>query len=102
MASSWRVPLLAGNFPCENFPAGDFPQISQLNIPCAEVSYPVISTSRNTEHVGLHEKCTLILSDFNQNWNGSASFSKIPQYQFTWKSVWPFLSFYMHTDRWTG
>jgi hypothetical protein len=32
-------------------------------------------------HVGLHEKCLLLLSDFNQNWNVSTEFSETPQYQ---------------------
>jgi hypothetical protein len=38
-------------------------------------------------HVNLHIKCTLLLSDFNQNWNMSTNVNKTPHYQIWWKSI---------------
>jgi hypothetical protein len=45
-----------------------------------------------------HVKSPFLLSDFNQNWHVSTSFSESSQYQISWKSVL-FSSCYMPTDR---
>jgi hypothetical protein len=44
-------------------------------------------------------KCMLLLSDFDQTWNVSTDFSKTLQYKISWKSVQPFSSCYIRTDR---
>jgi hypothetical protein len=38
-------------------------------------------------HVGLHEICSLFLSDLNCNWNVLTNVCKIPKYGTAWKSV---------------
>jgi len=43
-------------------------------------------------------KVALFLSDFYQNWNASANFSKTSQYKF----FQPFSSCLIHSDRQTG
>jgi hypothetical protein len=49
-------------------------------------------------HAGLHVKCSLVLSEFNQNWDVSTIFNKTPHYQISWKSAQQFLSCYMQTE----
>jgi hypothetical protein len=41
-------------------------------------------------HTGLQLKCTSFLSNFTHNWNVSSNFTKIPQFQISWKFVRPF------------
>jgi hypothetical protein len=48
--------------------------------------------------VGLHVKCALLLSDFNQNWNLWTRFSKTLQYQISRNSEQPFSTCYNRTD----
>jgi hypothetical protein len=42
---------------------------------------PALSLERREMHVGLHVKCMLLLSDFDQTWNVSTDFSKTLQYK---------------------
>jgi hypothetical protein len=50
-------------------------------------------------HVGLYVKCPLFFLYFNKNLNVFSDFSRTPQYQISWKSVWLLLSCFMCTDR---
>jgi hypothetical protein len=52
-------------------------------------------------HVGLHVKCTLLLSDCKQNWNMSTDVSKTPQCQISWICQ-PFSRCYTQADGWTS
>jgi hypothetical protein len=42
--------------------------------------FPPLLFPHAEKYVGLHTKCSLLLSDFNQNWNVLTNFSKIPKY----------------------
>jgi hypothetical protein len=48
---------------------------------------PIQWHPRTETHVGLHVKCPLFLSAFNQNWDVSTNFSLTPLYQIPLKSI---------------
>jgi hypothetical protein len=52
-------------------------------------------------HVRPHIKCPLLLSNFNRNLNVLIHFIKTSKCQISWKSVQPFSSCYVCTDRQT-
>jgi hypothetical protein len=58
--------------------------ISHMKIPQVTKitwGFSMKSFSHAKVHVGLHVKCPLLLSDFNEKWNMSANFSKSAQYK---------------------
>jgi hypothetical protein len=50
-------------------------------------------------YTGLHVKCSLFLSDFNETWTFSTDSRKVLKYQISWKSVQWEPSCCMRTDR---
>jgi len=55
-------------------------------------------TVNHLQSIGLHVKCPLFLSDFNETWIFSTDFRKILEYQILWKPVLWDLSCCMRTD----
>jgi hypothetical protein len=49
-------------------------------------------------HIGLHEKCLLLFSDFNESWIFLIDFRKMFKYQISWKFFQLEQSYSVRTD----
>jgi hypothetical protein len=63
--------------------------------------FPTQSLNHTETDVGLHVKCSLLLSNLNQNWKMSTNFIKTSWYKISWKSAQLFSGFFLWKDRQT-
>jgi hypothetical protein len=64
--------------------------------------YRISCPRKGSNDVRRHVKCLLLLTDLNQNWNIQTIFTRLCQYNISWKSVHWDLSYFTRTDGGSG
>jgi hypothetical protein len=78
--------------------------VSHITILCDAQKYFngfIYVTDNNNTYLGLHVKCSIVVSNFNRLWNFSTRFCKVYQYQISQKYIQWGPCWYLHTDRQT-